>query len=144
MPEAVYHSGWRDKYNCRCWDSFFLKMYCIQETSNCNKQLDSMRWYFHRRSRAPEDCSRQNLTQAAANMHFRHPVTPGGHTMDSSATACSVRPTAHASPYHALSTGMNQHFFVFVRVTLTFDLDNWTRARFLYNAPNRQVSSSYV
>jgi len=29
-------------------------------------------------------------------------------------------------------------------VTLTFDLDIRTRARFLYSAPNRQVSSSYV
>jgi len=27
---------------------------------------------------------------------------------------------------------------------LTFDLDIRTRARFLYSAPNRQVSSSYV
>jgi len=31
-----------------------------------------------------------------------------------------------------------------VTVTLTFDLDTRTRARFLYNALNRQVSSSYV
>jgi len=29
-------------------------------------------------------------------------------------------------------------------VTLTFDLDIRTRARFLYNARNRQVLSSYV
>ena len=29
-------------------------------------------------------------------------------------------------------------------VTLTVDLDIRTRARFLYNAPDRQVSSSYV
>jgi len=29
-------------------------------------------------------------------------------------------------------------------VTLTFDLNIGTRARFLYSAPNHQVSSSYV
>jgi len=29
-------------------------------------------------------------------------------------------------------------------MTLTFDHDIRTRARFLHNAPNRQVSSSYV
>jgi len=40
-------------------------------------------------------------------------VTPGGHTMESSAAACSVRPTAHASPSHALSMRMTQQFFVF-------------------------------
>ena len=107
--------------------------------------LDSMRWFSHRRSRAPEDRSRQSRTQATANVHCRHPVTPGGHTMDSSAAACSVRSTEHASPYHALSIGMTEHFFRFsVPVTLVFDLDVRTRARFLYSAPNRQVSSSYV
>jgi len=38
---------------------------------------------------------------------------------------------------------MTQQFFVFL-VTLTFDLDIRTRARFVYSAPNCQVSSSYV
>ena len=33
--------------------------------------------------------------------------------------------------------------FLFM-VTLAFDLDLRTRARFLYSAPNRQVSSSYI
>ena len=40
-------------------------------------------------------------------------VTPGGHTMESSAAACSVRTTAHASPYHALTMRMIPQFFVF-------------------------------
>jgi len=75
-------------------------------------RLDSMRWFSHRHSRAREDRSRQNRTQAAVNVHCRHPVTPGGHTMESSVAACSVRPTAHASPYHALSMGMTHQFFV--------------------------------
>jgi len=74
-----------------------------------------MRWFSHRLSHAWEDRSEQTCT-------------------------CSVRPTAHASRYHALSVGMTQHFFVFV----PFDLDIRTWARFLYSAPNRQVSSSYV
>jgi len=49
------------------------------------------------------------------------PSPPGGHTMELSTAGCSVRPTVHASPYHALSTEMTQHFFVFV----TCDLDLW-------------------
>jgi len=37
------------------------------------------------------------------------------------------------------------HFFVFLSpVTLALDLDIWTRARVLYNAPSHQDSSSYV
>ena len=40
-------------------------------------------------------------------------ITPGGYTMHSSADACSVRPTVHASPYRASSMGMTHHFFVF-------------------------------
>jgi len=40
---------------------------------------------------------------------------------------------------------MTQQFFVFLSpVSLTFDLDIRTPTRFLYNAPNRQVSSSCV
>jgi len=50
------------------------------------------------------------------------PLTPGGQTMDSSAAACSVRPTAQASPYHALSVGVTQQFFVFF---VPGDLDVW-------------------
>jgi len=39
---------------------------------------------------------------------------------------------------------MTQQFFVFLSpVTLTFDLDIRTQARFLYSAPNRQVSLSF-
>jgi len=77
-------------------------------------ELDSMRWFSHRRSCALEDRCRQIRTQAAVNVHCLHSVTPGGHTKESSAAACSERPTAHASPYYALSMGMTQQFFVFV------------------------------
>jgi len=38
-------------------------------------------------------------------------------------------------------TNKMPHFFVFLfPVTLTFDLDIRTRAKFLYSVPNRQVS----
>ena len=74
------------------------------------QKLDSMRWFSHRRSRAPEDRSRQNRMQAAVNVHCRQPIIPGGHTVDSPAAACSVRPIAHASPYHALPMGMTAVF----------------------------------
>jgi len=73
-----------------------------------------MRWFSHRRSRAGEDRSRRNLTEAAFNMHCRHSVTPGGHTMESSAAACRVMISAHASPYHALSKGWLNSFSFFV------------------------------
>jgi len=64
-----------------------------------------MRWFSHRRSRAPAGrflVPIPNHTQAAVNVHCHHPVIPGSQ----SAAACSVQPTAHASPYHALSMGM--------------------------------------
>jgi len=73
-----------------------------------------MRWFSDRCSRAPRDHSWQNHMQAAVNMHCSRPVTPGGHTMESSALACSIQPTAHVSPYHALSMGMTQQFFIFL------------------------------
>jgi len=53
--------------------------------------------------------------------HCHHPVTPGRHTMESSAAAYNVRPTAHASPYHALSVGMTTSAVFLV----TGDLDLW-------------------
>jgi len=40
--------------------------------------------------------------------------------------------------------GMTQPFSFLSPITLTFDLDIRTRVRLLYNAPNHQVSSSYV
>jgi len=61
-------------------------------------------------------------TQAAVSVHCRHPVTPSGHTMVSSVAACCVRPGL------CIVNGDN------IR----------TRARFLYIAPNRQVSSSII
>jgi len=50
-------------------------MFCIYEYDSIAK-LDSMCWFSHRHSRAREDCSQQNRTQAAVNVHCRHPVTP--------------------------------------------------------------------
>jgi len=54
----------------------------------------------------------------------------GCDTVVSSAAACSVRTTAHASPYHTLSMVMIQQFFVFCPGwpwRLTFDLEIQTR-----------------
>jgi len=131
---------WLNAIRCLCWIVLTDRSACTQTETR-----QHMRWFTHRRSRARKDYSRQNRMQAAVNMHCRYAVTPGGHTMESSAAACSVQPTAYSSPYHALSLGMTQHFFVFLSlVTLIFDLHIRTRARFLYSAPNRQVSLSYV
>jgi len=62
------------------------------------------------------------------------------HEMDPAAHAvCSERiPLACTQGVSAVLSAF------FVPVTLTFDHDIQTRASFLYNAPNRQVSSSYV
>jgi len=99
-------------------------------------KLDNMCWFSHQRSRTCEDHSQQNCMQATVNMHCCHHVIPGSHTMESSAAVCSVRPTAHVSPCHALSMGMTQLFLFFLSsVTLTFDLDFRTLVRFLYSAP---------
>jgi len=107
-----------------------------------NKKLERMRWFSHQRRTAPDKTA---CKQAAVNVHCCHPSPPDSHTMHSPAAGCSIRPTVHVSPYHALSMGMTQHFFVFfVPMTLTFDLDIRTQAKFLYNAPRWQVSSSYV
>jgi len=57
-----------------------------------------------------------------------------------SVDACCVRPSYGARP--ALSIGMSQQFSVFLSlVTLTFDIDVRTWARFLYNVPNRQYDT---
>jgi len=45
------------------------------------------------------------------------------------------------TPHNVLSMEMSQQFFVFF---VPGDLDIRTWARFVYNAPKRQVSSSYV
>ena len=66
--------------------------------------------------------------------HRRSLSPPGGHAMVSSVAACC--------------NGDDSAVFSFFLslVTLTFDLRPQirTRTRFLYTAPNRQVSSSYV
>jgi len=45
---------------------------------------------------------------------------PGSHTVDSPDAGCSVRPAAHASPYHALPMGMTQQFFCFFLFPVTW------------------------
>ena len=110
-----------------------------------------MRWFSHRRRtggrKAPEDrdaeyrsrkppsaCTAVTLSpQVAATQWYRLPLC----------AAYGVR----RMPYYALSMGMTQQFFVFlssVTLTFDFDLDARTRAKFLYSALNRQVSSFYV
>jgi len=66
----------------------------------------------------------RNNTKNHTHAHCCPSVTPSSHTMESSAAVCSVRTTAHTLPYHALSMGMTQQFFVFV----PGDLDLWPLA----------------
>jgi len=87
-------------------------------------QLDSLCWFSHLCSRTGENCCRQNHSQAAVNVHCRHPRRPHNGLV-----CCCVQctTTARASPYHALSLGMTRHFFIFVPggpwpLTLTFEL----------------------
>ena len=120
-------------------------MFCIYEYDSIAK-LDSMCWFSHRHSRAREDCSQQNRTQAAVNVHCRHPVTPW--RPHNGLVCCCVQCTTYSArialPCNV--SGDDSAFFRFFLclVTLTFDLDIRTQARFLYSAPNHQVSSSYV
>jgi len=77
----------------------------------------------------------------------RSPSPPGGHAMVLSVAACCVRPTAHS--LLCIVNGDDSAVFRFFSCLwwpwpLTFDLDIRTRERFLYNAPNRQVSSPYL
>jgi len=86
-----------------------------------NYQLDSMRWFSHRRRSG----GRHN---SITYLRFRKNATRGPR------------------PRRRLPIKM-AHFFGFCPRwpwPLTFDLDIRTRARFLYNAPNRQVLPSYV
>jgi len=101
-------------------------------------KLDSMCWFSHRRIRAREDCSRQNRTQAAVNVHCRHPRRPHN------GVCCCVQRTAYSARVALPCTvnGDDSAVFCSQWVTLTFDTQIRTRARFLYIAPNRQVSSS--
>jgi len=64
--------------------------------------------------------------------------------MDSPAAACSIQPTAHASPYHALSMDDSAVFRFLSPMTLTFDLDIRNSGKFLFSAPNRQVKSFII
>jgi len=65
--------------------------------------------------------------------------------MVSSVAACCVQPSYDARPTMRCQWGLLSSFSFFLSlVTLTFDLYLRTRARFLYNVPNRQVWSLYV
>jgi len=78
--------------------------------------------------------------------HRRSPSPRGGYAMVSSVAACCVRPTTHAL-LCIVNGDDSAVFFAFCRWRpwhLIFDPQMGTRARFLYNASNRQVSSSYV
>jgi len=91
-----------------------------------------MRCFCHRRSRVPEDRSRQNGTQAAVNVHCRHPVTLG--RPHSGLVCCCVQRTAYSArvALPCILNGDDSSLFRFLSlVTLTFDLEIRTLARFL-------------
>jgi len=70
----------------------------------------------------------------------KSPKTPPPAATKWAAARCFQR--AHTIRMHV---GVSAALSAFLSlVTLTFDLDIQTQARFLHNAPNRQVSSSYV
>jgi len=68
----------------------------------CKYELDSMRWFSHRRTPSP----------------------PGGHTMVSSVATCCVRPTAHAL-LCIVNVDDSAAFHCLSLVTLTIDLWPW-------------------
>ena len=102
----------------RNWQRRFKRTSQLLTTKTLTK-LDSMRWFSHRRSPSP----------------------PGGTQwyrlwLRAAYSLASLWRT----PY-ALSMGMTQQFFVFLSlVTLTFDLDLRTRARFLYKVMQSAMS----
>jgi len=103
-----------------------------------------MRWFSHRRRtggrkdpkdrfrKPPSACTAVTLSPPVATQWYRLLLR----------AAYGVRRT----PYYALSMEMTQPWFFcpWWPWPLTFHLDIRTRARILYSAPNRQVSSSYV
>jgi len=94
--------------------------------------LDSMHWFSHQRSHAREDQSRQNCTQAA-NVRCRHPITAG---RPHNGLACCYMQHTACSARTALPWIVNGNGSAVIRflslMTLTFDLDIRTRARFLW------------
>jgi len=86
-----------------------------------------MHWFSHRRSRAPRTAADKTARKPPSTCTAVTPSPSGGHTMELSAATCSVRPTAHVSPYHALSVRMTQQLLFFCPwwpwpLTLTFEL----------------------
>jgi len=74
----------------------------------------------------------------------RHPRRPHNGVIVCYCMQCTTYSARVALP--CIVNGDDSAFknFFLSPVTLTFDLDIQNLARFLYNAPNRQVSSSYV
>ena len=108
------------------------------------KILDSVCWFSHRRrtggqhscisyllTRAKDDSPNIHRTQAPEN-------TPGSHEMGPSAAAARCLLPAHTIRTQAGGVGSAKRVFVPGYVDIR------TLARFLYSAPNLQVSSSYV
>jgi len=72
-----------------------------------------------------------------------YPSPLGGHAMVSSVAAYCIWQRVHA--LLCIVNGDDSAVFRFLSLmTLTFDLDIRTQARFVYSAPNCQVSSSYI
>jgi len=80
---------WLDK-RCNCLQQLRLMNIKSNEIKFI-EQLDSMRWFSHRRSRVPEDRTRQNRMRKPPSTCTA--VTPGGYTMDSSAAAYGLHRT---------------------------------------------------
>ena len=86
----------------------------------CNMVLDSMRWFSHHRSRAPEDRCRQNCTQAAVTLHCRRRVTSG--QPHNGLVCCCVLRTAYSACI-ALLCIVNGDDSTFFRFFVPCDLD---------------------
>jgi len=136
---AAHRPSWRVICSWFTWLIMLLFSGWRHMARECIWQLDSVCWFSHWHSHARKDCSRQNHTQAAVKVHCHHPFTPW--RPHNGLVYCCMQCTA----LPCILSGEDSAFFVFfVPVTFIFDLDIRIWARFLYNTPNCQVSSSYV
>jgi len=85
-----------------------------------------------------------HLTQAAVSVYCRHPVTPAATQWYSLLLRAAYGAVAHALLCRPIVNRDDSAVFPFSLMTLTFDPQIRIREKFLYNAPNCQVSSSYV
>jgi len=107
-----------------------------------------MRWFSHRRRTVGRDDKTAlliywlelKIIHQTYTARKRPKTAPGSHETGPSAAAARWLQRAHAMRTHP---GVSASEFLSL-ATLTFDFDIRTRTRFLYNAPNRQVSSSHV